>query len=47
MFKNLKINTKLIAIFLLVGLIPLGTVGVISLNKSFKMLELMYIRMGR
>ncbi len=34
MFKNLKINTKLIAIFLLIGLIPLGVVGVVSLTKS-------------
>ncbi len=39
MLKNLKINTKLIAIFLLVGLIPLGTVGIISLTKSSAALE--------
>jgi len=34
MFKNLKINTKLIAIFLLIGLIPLAVVGIVSLSKS-------------
>ncbi|MBU8932793.1 MAG: HAMP domain-containing protein [candidate division Zixibacteria bacterium] len=39
MFKNLKINTKLIAIFLLIGLIPLGLVGISTLNTSTDALE--------
>ncbi|MBD3381609.1 MAG: HAMP domain-containing protein, partial [candidate division Zixibacteria bacterium] len=34
MLKNLKLNFKLILIFLLIGLIPMGTVGIISLNKA-------------
>ncbi len=34
MLKNLKINTKLIAIFLLIGVIPLATIGILSLNRA-------------
>ncbi len=39
MLKNLRINTKLIAVFLLIGLIPAGTIGLISLNTSSNALE--------
>ncbi len=39
MLKNLKINTKLIAIFLLIGLVPLGTIGIISLQEAEEALE--------
>lgn len=39
MFKNLKINTKLIAVFLLVGLIPLGTMSFFAISKSKTALE--------
>ena len=34
MLKNMKIGTKLIAVFLLVGLVPLGVIAVVSLSKA-------------
>ncbi len=34
MLKNMKINTKLISIFMLVGIVPLAIIGMISLNKA-------------
>ncbi|MEE9441245.1 MAG: methyl-accepting chemotaxis protein [candidate division Zixibacteria bacterium] len=34
MLKNMKLGTKLIIVFLLVGLVPLGTIGILSLTKS-------------
>ncbi|MEE9443927.1 MAG: methyl-accepting chemotaxis protein, partial [candidate division Zixibacteria bacterium] len=34
MLKNMKLGTKLIIVFLLVGIVPLGTIGIISLTKS-------------
>lgn len=39
MFKNLKINTKLVAVFLLVGLIPLGVMSFYAVSKSKAALE--------
>ena len=39
MLKNLKINVKLVIFFLLIGLVPLGTIGIISLNKAKTSLE--------
>ncbi|MBD3258681.1 methyl-accepting chemotaxis protein, partial [candidate division GN15 bacterium] len=39
MFKNLKMNAKLITIFMLIGLIPLGAVALISVVKSQAALE--------
>ncbi|MDH4034516.1 MAG: HAMP domain-containing protein, partial [candidate division Zixibacteria bacterium] len=39
MFKSLKINTKLVAVFLLVGLIPLGTMSFFAINNSKSALE--------
>ena len=39
MLRNMKIGTKLIVTFLLVGLVPLGTISVISLLKSKSAIE--------
>jgi len=39
MFKNLKINTKLITIFMIVGLVPLGTIALIAVNSGQGALE--------
>jgi methyl-accepting chemotaxis protein len=34
MFKNMKLGTKLLLAFLAVGIIPLATVGLVTLNKA-------------
>ncbi|MBD3331866.1 methyl-accepting chemotaxis protein, partial [candidate division GN15 bacterium] len=39
MLKNLRINTKLIAVFLLIGILPAGIIGLISVNNSSNALE--------
>ena len=39
MFKNLKLGTKLIAAFLIVGMIPFTVIGLTALNKSSNALE--------
>ena len=39
MFKNFKLGTRLIAAFLLVGIIPFAIIGIISLTKASKALQ--------